>query len=343
MNEGPSLPFIVIAENIHATRVVLRSGQRVRTGSDGQPALSFIDETGAARVLHVSAAALDGPEGPKQRVKHVKAAVLAGLGPDPEAADLGRGYIRAMARQQSERGAQYLDLNVDDVSTDEEDRMAAMRWVVEMVEDATNARLALDSSSPAVLQAGLAACRNPGRSLLNSAALDRREVLDLAAEAGCSVVLSATGVGQMPANAQERVANASALIEAALASGIGLGDVFVDALVLPVAMDPQAGLHFLDAVRALRTAFGPGLHLTGGLSNVSFGLPMRKLINDAFIDIAVKAGADSGIIDPVANDPRRVFSQDRAAVSYRLAIDLLTGADAYGGEFLRAFRAGGLG
>jgi hypothetical protein len=344
MSEGSSLPFIVIAENIHATRAVLRGGQRVVTCSDGQPGLPFIDETGTEQVLHVSAAALDGPAGPSQRVKHVKAAVLAGLGPDVGAADLGRGYIRAMARRQSERGAHYLDLNVDEVSTDQAGRIAAMRWVVEMVEDATDARLALDSSSSAVLQAGLAACRNPaGPSLLNSAALDHRDVLDLAAEAGCSVVLSASGVGRMPANAEERVANAQALIEVALARGIGLGDLFVDALVLPVAVDPEAGLHFLDAIRALRAAFGPGLHLTGGLSNVSFGLPMRKLINDAFIDIAVKAGADSGIIDPVANDPRRVFSQDRAATPYRLAADLLTGADAYGGEFLRAFRAGGLG
>ena len=125
--------------------------------------------------------------------------------------------------------------------------------------------------------------------------------------------------------------------------GIGLDDLFVDALVLPVAVDPEVGLHFLDAVSALRGAFGPALHLTGGLSNVSFGLPLRKLINDVFIDLAAGAGADSGIIDPVANDPRRIFAQDRASRPNRLAADLLTGADPYGGEFLMAFRSGELG
>lgn len=344
MNDAPSLPFIVIAENIHATRVVLRGGQRVVALPDGRPALQFIDESGAERLLPVPDAALDGPEGPKQRVKHVKVAVLAGLGPDPVTADLGRGYVRAMARRQSEAGAHYLDLNVDEVTTDPDGRVAAMRWVVEAVEDATDARLAIDSSSSAVLRSGLVACsRRAGPPLLNSAALDRLDVLDLAAEAGGPVVLSASGVGRMPANTVERVANARALIEAATAHGIGLGDLFVDALVLPVAVDPEVGLHFLDAVRALRAAFGQELHLTGGLSNVSFGLPMRKLINDVFIDLAAGAGADSGIIDPVANDPRRIFGQDRAAVSYRLAADLLTGADEYGGEFLRAYRAGELG
>lgn len=343
MNDERRAPFIVIAENIHATRVVLRGGQRVVALPDGRTALPFIDESGAEQFLHVPDAALDGPEGPKQRVKHVKAAVLAGLGPDPAAADLGRGYVRAMARRQSEAGAHFLDLNVDEVTTDPDGRVAAMRWVVEAVEDATDVRLALDSSSSVVLLAGLAASsRRAGPALLNSAALDRLDVLDLAAEAGCPVVLSASGVGRMPANAEERVENARALVETATARGLGLGDLFVDTLVLPVAVEPEVGLHFLDAVRALRAAFGPKLHLTGGLSNVSFGLPVRKLINDVFIDLAAGAGADSGIIDPVANDPRRVFGQDRAAVRYRLAADLLTGADEYGGEFLRAFRAGEL-
>jgi 5-methyltetrahydrofolate--homocysteine methyltransferase len=117
----------------------------------------------------------------------------------------------------------------------------------------------------------------------------------------------------------------------------------VDALVLPVAVDPEIGGHFLDAVRALRTAFGAELHLTGGLSNVSYGLPARKLLNDVFIDLAIAAGADSGIIDPLANDPRRIAGLDRGARPYQLAADLLTGADPYGGEFLRAFRAGELG
>ena len=344
MTQLPYGPFIVIGENIHATRVVLRGGQRVVTLPDGRPALPFTDEADAERLLPVPDATLDGPEGPRQRVKHVKAAVLAGMGGDVGAAELGRSYVRAMARRQAAAGAHFLDLNVDEVSTDVDGRIAAMRWIVEAVEDATDVALALDSSSAAVLRAGLAAAaRRAGAPLLNSAALDRLDVLDLAAAEGCAVVLSATGAGSMPANADERVANARALIDAATSRGLGLGALHVDALVLPVAVDPEVGGHFLDAVRALRAVFGAELHLTGGLSNVSFGLPARRLVNDVFIDLAAAAGADSGIIDPVANDLERIAGLDRGARPYQLAADLLTGADPYGGEFLRAFRAGELG
>jgi 5-methyltetrahydrofolate--homocysteine methyltransferase len=337
-------PFIVIGENIHATRVVLRGGQRVAALPDGRPGLPFTDESGTDRILPIPDAALDGPEGPKQKVKHVKAAVVAGQGDDAKGAELGRGYVRAMARRQAEAGAHYLDLNVDEVTTDVDSRVAAMRWLVDAVEDATDVALALDSSSVEALREGLAACtRRAGPPLLNSAALDRLEVLDLAAAECCSVVLSATGVSGMPTNADERTANARGLIEVAIARGLSLRDLHVDALVMPVAVDPEVAGYFLDAVSSLRAAFGPELHLTGGLSNVSFGLPVRKLINDVFIDLAATAGADSGIIDPVANDLRRIFGQDRQARPYRLAADLLMGADPYGGEFLMAFRAGELG
>lgn len=341
---GLRSPFIVIGENIHATRVVRRDGQRVAALPGGRPSLRFTDDAGIERLLPVPDAALDGPVGPSQKVKHVKAALLAGRSGDTFAAALGRDYLRAMARRQAEAGADYLDLNVDEVATDENGRAAAMRWLVEAVEDAAPIPIAFDSSSVAVLQAGLAVgTRRGGLPLLNSATLDRFEVLDLAAGEGCAVVLSATGSAGLPAGADERVANARRLIEAATVRGLRLRDLFVDPLVLPVGMEPEAGGSFLDAVRALRSAFGPELHLTGGLSNVSFGLPARRLLNDVFIDLAAAAGADSGIIDPIASDLLRVFGQDREARPYRLAADVLTGADPYAGAFLRAFRAGELG
>jgi 5-methyltetrahydrofolate--homocysteine methyltransferase len=344
MTGQPGTRFIVIGENIHATRVVLRGGPRVAAMPDGRPAMPFADDAGRDRLLPVPDAAFDGPDGPTQRVKHIKAALLAGLGGDPAAADLGRGYVRALARRQAAAGADYLDLNVDEVTTDLEGQSAAMGWLVHAVEDAVDVPLALDSSSAATLRAGLRACaRQAGPPLLNSASLDRFDVLDLAAAEGCRVVLSASGGGGMPEGAGERVVNARRLIAAATGHGFGLGDLHVDALVLPVAVDPEVGGHFLDAVGALRAELGPEIHLTGGLSNVSFGLPARKLINDVFIDLAIAAGADSGIIDPVAHDLRRILGQDRGRPAYRLAADLLTGADPYGGEFLRAFRAGELG
>jgi hypothetical protein len=334
-------PFIVIGENIHATRILLRIGARVGSLPDGRPALPFTDDGGTDHLLLVPDAALEG-SGEKQKVKHVKAAVLAGLagGADGE---LGRGYVRFLARRQAEAGADYLDLNVDEVSNDVEVRIEAMRWLVAAVEDATPAALAFDSSAPEVLGAGLAtAARTAGAPLLNSASLERIDVLDLAAAEGCAVVLGATGSGSMPGSAQERIANSERIVEEAARRGIAHSRMHVDPLVMPVAVEPEVGAWFLEAVGTLRERFGPEIHLTGGLSNVSFGMPLRKLLNDVFIDLAAAAGADSGIIDPVASDPRQIFVQDRKSRAYGMAADLLTGRDAYGMEFLSAFRAGEL-
>ncbi len=335
-------PFIVIGENIHATRVLLRSGARVVSLANGGAALPFTDDGGADQLLPVPGSAVEG-SGEKQKVKHVKAAVLAGLAGGPDA-DLGRGYVRYLARRQVKAGADYLDLNVDEASNDLAMRVAAMEWLVAAVEDATDAAISLDSSAPDVMRAGLAAAaRRAGAPLLNSASLERLDVLDLAAAEGCPVILGAGGQHGMPASAGERVDNATRIIDEATRRGIALSRLYLDALVMPVAVEPEVGSWFLEAVHTLRERYGPQIHLTGGLSNVSFGLPARRLLNDVFIKLAADAGADSGIIDPVASDPRRIFAQDRTSRAYALAADLLTGRDPFGMEFLAAYRAGELG
>ncbi len=335
-------PFLVIGENIHATRVLRAGGSALASLADGAPALRYTDEDGVDRLLPVPEAAIEGG-GDRAKVRHVKAAVLAGL-EGAAHAELGRGYVRWLARRQVAASADWLDCNVDEVSTDLDRRIAAIRWLVAAVEDATPMPLSLDSSSTDVMRAGLEAVGSAsGVPLLNSAALDRLDVLDLAAGEGCHAVLAATGTAGMPASAAERVANTRGIIEAALARGMAEGSLHVDPLVLPVAVDPAHGAAFLDAVREIRATFGPALHVTGGLSNVSFGLPARRLLNDVFIDLAASAGADSGIIDPIANNPARAIGQDPETRAYRLAADLLTGADPFGGAFIAAFRAGEVG
>ena len=146
----------------------------------------------------------------------------------------------------------------------------------------------------------------------------------------------------MPQNDVERVTNASRMVDAALSKGIAIQDIYIDALVFPISVDSQFGHHCFDAIRKLRANYGPEIHITGGLSNVSFGLPSRRLINDVFILLAVEAGADSGIIDPVAGDIGRIFSTDRQSRHYQLAEDLLLGRDRNCKAFLRAYRKGEL-
>jgi 5-methyltetrahydrofolate--homocysteine methyltransferase len=78
------------------------------------------------------------------------------------------------------------------------------------------------------------------------------------------------------------------------------------------------------------------------MSNVSFGLPNRRLINDVFLVLAIEAGADSGIVDPITNPPERAFALDRSARPFELALDVLTGADRHCRAYVKAFRAGEL-
>jgi 5-methyltetrahydrofolate--homocysteine methyltransferase len=132
------------------------------------------------------------------------------------------------------------------------------------------------------------------------------------------------------------------MIEAALAKSIPLENLYVDALVFPISVDIQFGNHCLEALRRLRERYGEKIHLTGGLSNVSFGLPCRHLINEVFINLAVEAGADSGIVDSVGNDLNQVFAADQTSRPYQLARDMLLGLDRNCKIFLRAYRKGEL-
>jgi 5-methyltetrahydrofolate--homocysteine methyltransferase len=335
-------PFLVIGENIHATRVLKRTGRHAVELPGGGAGIVFEDGV-ERRVLPVHPAIAAARDFANGKIKHVASAVRWGLD-GGEHADLAAAYIRVLAARQEAAGADWLDLNADEVSADSEVRAQAIAWLVTAVEASARVPVAIDSSDVAVMAAGAAAsAQDNGRILLNSASLERPEVLDIAETFGTAIVLACSSPGGMPANAEERVRNGIAMVELAVAKQIPADHCFVDPLVLPVAVEPDAPNYVLETARQLREEYGDEIHITGGLSNVSFGLPARRVINDAFIDLAADAGIDSGIVDPVASDLARVFHADRGAEPYRLATDLLLGRDPFGGEYVAAFRAGRLG
>jgi 5-methyltetrahydrofolate--homocysteine methyltransferase len=220
------------------------------------------------------------------------------------------------------------------------DQKAAMRWLVEQVQGWTDVPISVDSSHPEIIAEGLAACRPGSRPMLNSASLERRDAVGMAVEVGGPIVVTAAGAAGMPSDIEERVANASRMVEAAYEAGIAPGDVYVDPLIFPISVDDGFGTHALGAIAELRRRFGPDIHITGGMSNVSFGIPARKLINEAFLKLAIDAGADSGIIDPVSTDIDRVRALDIDSGAHALARDAITGADPGCRLFLKAYRAG---
>ena len=174
--------------------------------------------------------------------------------------------------------------------------------------------------------------------MLISAWLERMSALDLVGAHNACVVVTAAGKSGMPQNTEERVGNASRMVDAAIEKGIALGEIYIDPLMFPISVDQDFGNHVFDAIRQLRQKYGPEIHITGGFSNVSFGLPCRKLINDAFAVLAIEAGADSGIVDPVANDLRQVFAIDQSSVPFERAKTMLLGGDPRCRAYLKAYR-----
>ena len=336
MSEAP--PFVVIGENIHCTRVALRKGSRIAE-RDGAEAILYESADGEARALPVTAEAKRTKDYEEGRVKHVQVAIETAMGTAAGDAAEGLGYIEALVRQQEHAGAAFLDLNVDEIAPKLSVQTGAMAWLADTVQGMTALPLSIDSSSVDVIRAGLEAIAPAkARPMLNSASLERLEALDLARLHDCRVVVTAAGEKGMPDGADERVANASRMVEAALARGFATADLYIDPLVFPISVDSRYGNHCLDAIRSLRARFGPEIHITGGMSNVSFGLPARKALNEIFVLLAVEAGADGGILDPVASPPGTILAIDRADPRYKLAEDVMLGRDEHCMAWIRAWR-----
>ena len=342
MSSAADARFVIVGENIHTTRVIRRNAPIVETDAQGREAIAFTDEHGAARHLPVSEAEQRTQEHEEGRIKHVRTAVRQAM-EEGDDADVAVAYLRALAKDQIDAGAAFLDINVDEVSLKLPEQIEAMRWLVELIEPYSSVPLSIDSSNLEIIEAGMdAAGSDSGAPLLNSASLERLEALDLAVSAGSPVIVTAAGDAGMPSNAEERVENADRMIEAATERGISKERLYVDPLVFPISVDGEFGEHCLEAIRRLRERHGPEIHITGGMSNVSFGLPNRRLINDAFLMLAIDAGADSGIVDPVTNPPERAMALDRSERPLELALDVLSGADRHCKAYMKAYRKGEL-
>ena len=341
--QGFDQEFVVIGENLHATRVLLRSGKHVVTAPNGEEAIRYTSTRGETRYLLIPEEIKRRQDFQEGRVKHVAVGVRAAMSSDEVAAQEGKEYLRNLAERQIKTGADFLDLNVDEVSLRHAEQLAAMRWLVRFIEGLSPVPLSIDSSNFDTIRAGIEACEGrAGPPLLNSASLERMEALDLAKERGSPVIVTAAGDSGMPQDAEQRIANATRIVEAALGKSLPIESLYVDTLVFPISVDMQFGNHYLEATRQLRAKFGGRIHLTGGLSNVSFGLPCRRLVNEVFINLAVEAGVDSGIVDSVANDLNQIFVADKTSKPYQLTRDMLLGLDRNCKNFLRAYRKGEL-
>jgi 5-methyltetrahydrofolate--homocysteine methyltransferase len=334
--------FIVLGENIHATRVVKRGGVRGHVFDDGSEAIKY-RLNGDRKYVHVPDHFTKTQPYEQGMLKHFMIAMWKGLNGDADESAEGKAYIQYEVDRQIKAGAQYLDLNVDESSYRLPEQKQSMEWLIKFVESVSTVPPSVDSSNPEIIEVGLAAYGGTqGRPVLNSIALERPDTIDLALEHNArAVVMAANEVG-MPADASERVENVGRILEMALTRGMAKDDIFVDPLMFPIAVDSNYGNHVFEAIERIRADFGNEIHIAGGMSNVSFGIPKRKIVNDAFLHLAIEAGADAGIVDPIITSAEQAMNIDLESKPIKLAMDLLKGNDEYAMKYIAAFRAGEL-
>ena len=333
--------FIAVGENIHCTRIHKVGGKYVKPFEGGH-VIEYPAADGTRR-LPVPEEMTRTPDWESGRVKHCAVAIAQGCYGSGDAQAAGKDYLQSLARRQEAAGAAYLDINVDEFSTDIEERARLMQWTVALVQEAVSIPVSVDSSNLEILRAGLSAADPAkGRPLVNSVSLERTDILEAAREFNAVVIASAAGETGMPTTAGERVENLQALMPRLRDIGLDDAAIHIDPLVFPVSVDPQNGVRFLDAVRAVREAFGSEVHIVAGLSNISFGMPSRRLINQVFTCLAVEAGADGGIVDPFQISAEIIRSMDTDSEDFKLARAMLMGEDEYGMEFIMAARDGRL-
>jgi len=232
-------------------------------------------------------------------------------------------YVRQLVENQTAWGADVLDINVGVPGLDE---VAIIPKIVELVSSLADIPLCLDSGNPGVLAAGLAVML--GKPLVNSVSGETKRldsVLPIVKDRGAAVIGLTMDDNGIPKTAEERVAVAEKIIERAAKMNIPIEDIIIDPLVLTVGSDSKAALITLQTIDLVRKEFGVNINL--GASNVSFGLPDRLTVNQAFLTLAIQMGATCSITDPAKLGP------------IVKAADLLLGRDENSMRYLKYFRA----
>jgi 5-methyltetrahydrofolate corrinoid/iron sulfur protein methyltransferase len=346
MNRVVNTPedIVIVGENIHTTRVVKLGGVFHQQLEDGADAIKYRDAEGNRCLMRVPEHFKKTQPYEQGQLKHFMIAVWKGMNEEGDEAASGVNYIEKEVHRQAQAGSAFLDLNVDEFSYRLPEQIEAMKWLVGQVQKIAPVPPSIDSSKSEIIEAGFETYDgSAGRPMLNSVALERIDALDLVLAHSARVVVTAAKEDGMPENEHERLENVGRIVEAALSKGIALSDIFVDPLFFPISVSGEYGPHGLNAIRLIREEFGPEIHITGGMSNVSFGLPNRKLVNEVFVRLAIDHGADSGIVDPNHLDVQKILDMDMTAGPVQIATDMLMGKDDFCMNYISAFRAGDLG
>ena len=321
----PAGKLIVIGENLNATRKIRATSPRV-VRQDGKLGIGYTGIDGTARILDCTDIA---PEDPRQQESFMIPHIAQAL----RKRDLS--YITWAIRAQELAGAHVIDLCVDEMSPYPEERKQWLQWLVRTAQAITTLVLAIDSSDSATIEAGLQVYdSSKSRIAINSFNLEagREGLVEMAKKSSALLFANAGGRSGLPQDAGGRVRNLNECMDLMDRHHIPMKDRFLDPLVFPIGVAPESGNHYVDAVKELRREY-PEVHIFGGHSNVSFGLPRRSVLNHAFTLLSIMAGCDAVMIDPVMNSPMPYEE-------FRFATDALTARDEYSLRYLKYCRGG---
>jgi 5-methyltetrahydrofolate--homocysteine methyltransferase len=239
-------------------------------------------------------------------------------------------FIIRLAGDQAEAGADYIDVNAGTFLDQETECLC---WLVETVQGAVSLPLCLDSPNPKALLQAMKL--HKGVPMINSISLDAdrfTSLLPVVTSGECQVVGLCMADTGMPRTAEERVLAGSELVSKLVREGIPLERILLDPLVQPISVDGSVGSAALEAIGGMMTRF-PGVKTICGLSNVSFGLPHRGLINRSFLALCMCHGLSAAILDPT----------DSQLMATLLSVEMLLGRDEYCEKFINAYQRGRIG
>ncbi len=236
-------------------------------------------------------------------------------------------FIVGLAREQAEAGADYIDVNA---GTFLEQEVDCLCWLTETVQKEVALPLCLDSPNPEALSEAMKV--HKGEPMVNSISLEEdrlRLLLPVVTRRPCSVVALCMARTSMPVTTGERVEVGSELVNRLTSEGFPREKIYVDPLIHPVSVNTDMGIAALGAIKGIMEGF-PGINTICGLSNISFGLPQRRLINRNFLALCIGYGLSAVILDPT----------DKQLMATLLTVQMLLGRDGYCADFIDAYQSG---
>ena len=234
--------------------------------------------------------------------------------------------IQKEAKDQTEAGADFIDVNAGIFVGKEPEYL---KWLVQTVQDVTETPCAIDSPDPRAVEAALSV--HQGIPMINSISLEKERydnLMPIVAGTGMKVIALCMSDEGMPQTVDDRLKIAEKLVNGLVQNNVSVENIFVDPLVQPLSVNDLFGLEFLNAIELIMKRF-EGVHTACGLSNISYGLPARKFMNQTFMAMAIAKGLDGAIVNPL----------DKKMMANIIAAEALVGKDEFCTHYIAAYRA----